>query len=170
MQACLRLRRAILGVLCVYSCNICIAFRSIRSRLARVWDMKPASNMPSRRQHKGQELPMRGTVAQDRGDERPPSNNKENDRGRKLCERILTEAFRAHAEDKNRAELKEYDRLMKEEKESPNPDSPWILLPGGPLPGLPAVGPFWHNCDTGDNRCLALGNPRSIECKRQRKS
>ena len=113
---------------------------------------------------------MRGTVAQDRGDERPPSNNKENDRGRKLCERILTDAFRAIADDKNRAELKEYDRRMKEEKESPNPDSPWILLPGGPLPGLPAVGPFWHNCDTGDNRCLALGNPRSIECKRQRKS
>ena len=132
--------------------------------------MKPASNMPSRRQHKEQEIPMRGTVAQDRGDERPPSNNKENDRGRKLCERILTEAFRAHAEDKNRAELKEYDKLMKEEKESPNHDSPWILVPGGPLPGLPAVGPFWHNCDTGDNRCLALGNPRSIACKRQRKS
>ena len=108
---------------------------------------------------------MRGTVAQDRGDKRPPSNNKENDRGRKLCEQILTDAFRAHAEDKNRAELKEYDRRMKEEKESPNHESPWILVEGGPLPGLPGVGPFWHNCDTGESRVFARGDPRLIECK-----
>ena len=115
----------------------------------------PASNM--------RQCAPRGTVALCLDDAPPPFHADKFASEMKLTKERLDAYFQGNEARKKLWELQEYDRMMKEDKEKPPPDTPWILLKSEALPGAPDIYPWWYNKDTGEALGFDTGDPRARE-------
>ena len=112
----------------------------------------PASNM--------RPCKARGTVAQCLDDAQSPFHADKFALEMKLTQERLDAYFQGNQAWKKIWELQEYDRIMKEDKEKPPPDTPWILLKSEPVPGAPDIYPWWYNTKNGEALRFDTGDPR----------